>query len=73
MAIRGRSTFQKTQNETARKDRQQRKTVRREHRRMMRSIEERTPPQDLAEGSAEHHWFGRSADWLPVLRRHGSL
>ena len=74
MATRGKTTFQKRQKETARKERRQKKAERREHRRVARSVEEKTPPQDPAEISAEHDGFertNRSADWR-VLREHSN-
>ena len=72
MATRGRTTFQKKQKESARKERQQRKAERREHRKLTRFVEENMPPQD-SETSAEHQGFtlaDQSEGWQHMLRSH---
>jgi hypothetical protein len=80
MATRGRTTFQKRQKEMARKERQQRKAERREHRKMSRSVEDRTPPQDPAfpsvpdSESADFDASEQQSDgWRPAHRGHSNL
>ena len=75
MATRGRTTFQKAQKERARKERQQRKAERRENRKMTRSLEEKTPPQDAADTPAETEPLEGTtqSDWKPLQRGHSNL
>ena len=79
MATRGRTSFQKRQKEMARKERQQRKVERRDHRRMARSVVERTPPQDPAETSGDQaESSGEPAETpghsgAPLIRGHSTI